>query len=123
MLIDKNDYVRSLLDNQLNELIELEKVGELELSFSPGTYELMLKNGGAAPLLLAVKSYKIERATDPFFNHSGGMLTYCNTRIFFKISHRGKTALVDIGTYPEIASMRALRQNFQWYAVEAVIAF
>jgi len=48
MLKDKNDYVRSLLDNQLNELIKLEKVGELELSFSPGICELMLKNGCTA---------------------------------------------------------------------------
>jgi len=119
----RNEYLRSQLSMPLNELQQLEDNQELILSFSHGICLLMKETGGAVPLLTAVQNYKINRETDPFCDHSGGMLSYCNSTIFFKISHHQNTTHIDIGLYSEIDAMRRQRNEFQWYALEAVTDF
>lgn len=121
--VERNDYLRSLLSKPLNKLQLLEDNRELLLSFSHGICLLIQKNGGAYSLLKAITEYKINRETDPFCDHSGGMFTYCNATIFFKISHHQKTAHIDIGLYREINQMRRQRNDYQWYALEAVTNF
>lgn len=120
---ERNNHLRSLLSKPLNELQLLEDNQELILSFSHGICQLMQKTGGAVPLLTAVQNYKIKRETDPFNDHSGGMLTYTDTSIFFKISHHQKTAHIDIGLYNEIDQMRRQRNNYQWFSLSAVVDF
>lgn len=119
---DRNNYLRSLLTKPLTELQQLEDKNELILSFSDGICQLMQKTGGAVPLLKAVQNHNITRETDPFNDHSAGMFTYCQTTIFFKISHHQNTAHIDVGLYSETGQMRQQR-NYQWYALEAVIDF
>lgn len=122
MLKTKYDYLRSLLNKSLNELLELEKAEVLELSFSPGICVLM-QHHGTAPFLKAVKDYEIEVSTDPFHDHSAGMFTYADKTIFFKITHLKKAAEIEFGLYDEINAIRRLRSEFQWFALEAVIDF
>lgn len=120
---DRNDYLRSQLSKSLDELQQLEDNQKLVLSFSPGICQLMKENGGAHLLLKSIKDYKINRETDPFNDHSGGMLEYgrAKTTIFFKISHQ--SACIDIGLYSETGQMRRQRNNYEWFALEAVIDF
>jgi len=120
---DKNDHLRFQLSKSLDELQLLEDNNELILSFSDGICQLMQNNGGAHPLLQEISECKINRETDPFTDHSGCMLIYCSTKIFFKITHHQKTAHIDIGLYNEIDAMRRQRNDYQWYALEAVTNF
>tara|TARA_R110001583_G_scaffold194100_1_gene364292 strand:- start:30445 stop:30813 length:369 start_codon:yes stop_codon:yes gene_type:complete len=115
-----NDYLRTLLANPLKELLELENNNELILSFSNGICQLIKENGSATQLLKAVSLYEIKRETDPFCDNSGGMLTYCQDLIFFKISKNNR---IDIGLYDEISDMRILRNEYQWFALNAVKDF
>ncbi|PAJ75726.1 hypothetical protein CJF42_03590 [Pseudoalteromonas sp. NBT06-2] len=121
--VERNDNLRSQLSKSLDELQQLEDKQDLILSFSNGICLLMKENGGAHPLLSAVSTYKINRETDPFCNHSAGMFTYCQATMFFKISHHQNTAHIDIGLYSETGQMRQQRNNYQWYALKAVIDF
>jgi len=123
--VERNNHARSLLSKPLNELQSLEDKNELILSFSPGICQLMKENGGAHPLFKSIKDYKINRETDPFNDHSGGMLEYgrAKTTIFFKISHHQNTANIDFGLSSEVNIMRIQRHNYQWYALEAVTDF
>ncbi len=121
--IERNNHARSLLSKSLDELQKLEDNNELVLSFSPGICSLMQNTGGAVPLLTAITEYKINRETDPFCDHSGGMFDYCNATIFFKISHPQNTANIDFGLSSEVNIMRIQRHNFQYYALEAVTDF
>lgn len=122
--IERNEYLRSLLSKPLAELQLLEDNQELILSFSNGICLLMKENGGAHPLLKAIKDYKINRETDPFNDHSGGMLEYgrAKTTIFFKISHQQKTGHIDIGQYTEINAMRQ-RDKYVWFSLKAIADF
>lgn len=115
-----NDYLRSLLTQPLKALQQLEDNNKLILSFSHGICQLMQKNSGAVPLLKAVHDYKIKREADPYCDNSGGMLTYCQQTMFFKISNKNR---IDIGLYSEIPDMRRQRNNYEWFALQAVIAF
>tara|TARA_R110000868_G_scaffold228587_2_gene481536 strand:+ start:666 stop:1034 length:369 start_codon:yes stop_codon:yes gene_type:complete len=115
-----NDYLRTLLANPLKELLELENKNELILSFSPGICHLIKENGSTIQLLKTVSLYEIKRETDPYADHSGGLLTYCNESIFFRISNKNR---IDIGLYDEISDMRILRNEYQWFALTAVKDF
>lgn len=115
-----NDYLRSLLGNPIKELLELEDKNELILSFSPGICQLIKNNGSAVQLLKTVSLYEIKRETDPYADHSGGMLEYCQQTIFFRISNKNR---IDIGLYSEISDMRILRNEYQWFALNAVKDF
>jgi len=119
--VERNDHLRSLLSKPLAELQQLEDNNELILSFSNGICQLMKKTGGAGPLLKAVHDHNITRDHDPFCNNSAGMLTYCQVTIFFKIPHQ--SARIDIGLYSETGQMRRQRNNYEWFALEAVIDF
>jgi hypothetical protein len=120
---ERNNYLRSLLTKSLDDLQLLEDNRELLLSFSHGICQLMQKTGGALPLLTAVQNYKIKRETDPFNDHSGGMFTYGNATIFFKISHQQNTAYIDIGLYNEIKIMRRQRDKYVWFSLKAIADF
>jgi hypothetical protein len=113
-----NDYLRTLLANPLKELLELENNNELILSFSHGICQLIKNNGSTTQLLKSISLYEIKRETDPFCDHSGGMLEYCQQLIFFKISNKNR---IDIGLYSEISDMRILRDEYEWFALQAVI--
>lgn len=113
-----NDYLRSLLTNPVKELLQLEDKNELILSFSPGICQLMQKTGGAVPLLKSVHDYKIKRESDPYCDHSGGLLRYCEESIFFRISRKNR---IDIGLYSEIPDMRRLRNDYEWFALQTVV--
>lgn len=117
---DRNDHLRSLLSKSLDELQRLEDNQELILSFSDGIC-LLMKKTSSVQLLKAITEYKIKRETDPFCKHSAGMFDYCNATIFFKISHHQNTAHMDIGLYSEINTMRLQRNNYEWFALSAVI--
>jgi hypothetical protein len=115
-----NDYLRTLLANPIKELLELEDKNQLILSFSHGICQLIKENGSATQLLKSISLYEIKRETDPFCDHSGGMLTYCQELVFFKISRKNR---IDIGLYSEISDMRILREEYEWFALNAVKDF
>ena len=113
-----NDYIRSLLTQPLKALQQLEDNQELILSFSHGICQLIKNNGSTVQLLKTVSLYEIKRETDPYADHSGGLLTYCNESIFFRISRKNR---IDIGLYSEIPDMRRQRNKYEWFALQAVV--
>jgi hypothetical protein len=114
-----NDYLRSLLIKNLNELKQLEDNKELILSFTSGICNLVNENGSVVQLLKSIYAHKIKREHDPFCDHSGGMLDYYQETIFFRISHKNR---IDIGLYSEIEDMRVLRNDYEWFSLQAIIA-
>ncbi|WP_350431380.1 hypothetical protein ABIS04_13370 [Shewanella sp. H8] len=115
-----NDYLRSLLIKHLNELKQLEDNKELILSFSIGICNLVNENGSVVQLLKSIYMHQIKREHDPFCDHRGGMLDYYQETIFFRISHKTR---IDIGLYSEIEDMRILRNDYQWFSLQAIINF
>lgn len=121
--VEKNDYTRSLLSKSLDELQRLEDSGELILSFSYNICLLLQRDGNVTQLLTAIHTYKINRDSDPFCDHRSGLFSYSQNRVFFKISHQDNTAYIEIGMFCEIDAIQKQRNNFKWYALEAVKNF